>query len=372
MRVLMAAPFEAKGRYKGGISSVVNNMLLHKSALDECNLEIIKFNTCAVKRAAGSDASFNKENIKNALYLYNTITDSIKENNPDILYYHSSLRYALLKDLLILRNAKINTKIKTVIHIHFADYEKIMTGNSLIDKLILSILKKYVDVIVFLSKTTMNSFLKHGIDRKKCTVIYNFNTLTLKESDISISNQNEDKTIRLLFVGTIGKRKGFFDLVKALERVDKNKYELHVCGEATDEESIELFEKCKNEMKKNLVFHGFVSGEKRDYIYKNADIMILPSYGEGLPMVILEAFSAGCAVISTNVGAIPEILKDENGTIIEPGNIDALSQAISFYIDNPKILFEIQKNNFQYSSKFTCEEFIYRVSEACKKGDNSE
>lgn len=371
MRVLMAAPFEAKGRYKGGISSVVNNMLLHKSALDECNLEIIKFNTCAVERAAGSDASFNKENIKNALYLYNTITDSIKENNPDILYYHSSVRYALLKDLLILRNAKINTKIKTVIHIHFADYEKIMTGNSLIDKLILSILKKYVDVIVFLSKTTMNSFVKHGIDRKKCTVIYNFNTLTLKESDISISNQNEDKTIRLLFVGTIGERKGFFDLVKALERVDKNKYELHVCGEATDEESKELFEKCKNEMKKNLVFHGFVSGEERDYIYKKADIMILPSYGEGLPMVILEAFSAGCAVISTNVGAIPEILKDENGTIIEPGNIDALSQAISFYIDNPKILFEIQKHNFQYSSKFTCEEFIYRVSEACKKVDNN-
>lgn len=372
MRVLMAAPFEAKGRYKGGISSVVNNMLLHKSALDECNLEIIKFNTCAVKRAAGSDASFNKENIKNALYLYNTITDSIKENNPDILYYHSSVRYALLKDLLILRNAKINTKIKTVIHIHFADYEKIMTGNSLIDKLILSILKKYVDVIVFLSKTTMNSFVKHGIDRKKCTVIYNFNTLTLKESDISNSNQNEDKTIRLLFVGTIGKRKGFFDLVKALERVDKNKYELHVCGEATDEESKELFEKCKNEMKKNLVFHGFVSGEERDYIYKKADIMILPSYGEGLPMVILEAFSAGCAVISTNVGAIPEILKDENGTIIEPGDIDALSQAISFYIDNPKKLLEIKKNNFQYSSKFTCEEFIYRVSDACKKGDNSE
>lgn len=371
MRVLMAAPFEAKGRYKGGISSVVNNMLLHKSALDECNLEIIKFNTCAVERLAGSDASFNKENIKNALYLYNTITDSIKENNPDILYYHSSVRYALLKDLLILRNAKINTKIKTVIHIHFADYEKIMTGNSLIDKFILSILKKYVDVIVFLSKTTMNSFVEHGIDRKKCTVIYNFNTLTLKESDISISNLNEDKTIRLLFVGTIGKRKGFFDLVKALARVDKNKYELHVCGEATDEESKELFEKCKNEMKKNLVFHGFVSGEERDYIYKKADIMILPSYGEGLPMVILEAFSAGCAVISTNVGAIPEILKDENGTIIEPGNIDALSQAISFYIDNPKILFEIQKNNFQYSSKFTCEEFIYRVSEACKKVDNN-
>lgn len=371
MRVLMAAPFEAKGRYKGGISSVVNNMLLHKSALDECNLEIIKFNTCAVERAAGSDASFNKENIKNALYLYNTITDSIKENNPDILYYHSSVRYALLKDLLILRNAKINTKIRTVIHIHFADYEKIMTGNSLIDKLILSILKKYVDVIVFLSKTTMNSFVKHGIDRKKCTVIYNFNTLTLNESDISISNLNEDKPIRLLFVGTIGKRKGFFDLVKALERVDKNKYELHVCGEATDEESKELFEKCKNEMKKNLVFHGFVSGEERDYIYKKTDIMILPSYGEGLPMVILEAFSAGCAVISTNVGAIPEILKDENGTIIEPGNIDALSQAISFYIDNPKILFEIQKNNFQYSSKFTCEEFIYRVSEACKKVDNN-
>ena len=367
----MAAPFEAKGRYKGGISSVVNNMLLHQKVLDECDLKIIKFNTCVVERTSGSDANFNIDNIKNAFYLYKTISRSILKNKPDVLYYHSSIRVALLKDLLILRHAKIKTKVKTVIHIHFADYEKIMTGVSLLDNIILFILKKYVDELVFLSKTTMNSFIEHGIDSTKCSIIYNFNTLTLKENDVNISI-HQDKMVRLLFIGTIGKRKGFFDLIKALENIDKSTYELHVCGEATDDESKSELKKCKEKLGKNLVFHGFVSGNERDYIYQNSDIMVLPSYGEGLPMVIFEAFSVGCAVISTNVGAIPEIVKKENGAIIEPGDIDALSQAITFYITNSEELLKVQQNNYQYSNKFTCDEFIKNVAAVCRKGDNNE
>lgn len=367
----MAAPFEAKGRYKGGISSVVNNMLLQQNILDECNLEIAKFNTCAVERTAGSEANFNKDNIKNAICLYNAISKSILEYMPDVLYYHSSIRYALLKDLLILRHAKIKTKVKTIIHIHFADYEKIMTGIGLVDTIILSILKNYIDEIVFLSKTTMNSFIEHGIESNKCSVIYNFNTLTLKENDIDTSN-HENKLVRLLFVGTIGKRKGFFDLVKALENIDRNKYELHVCGEVVDEESKNEFEKCKKNLARNLVFHGFVSGEERDCIYQSSDILILPSYGEGLPMVILEAFSAGCAVISTNVGAIPEIVQKENGVIIEPGDITGLSKAIESYIAKPEDLSKVQHINYNYSKKFTCGEFIKKVAVVCQKGDKSE
>lgn len=367
MKILMAAPFEAKGRYKGGISSVANNMLLQQNILNEYNLEIIKFNTCAVERTTGSDANFNKENITNAIFLYNTISKRILEYMPDVLYYHSSIKYALLKDLLILRHAKIKTKVKTVIHIHFADYEKIMTGIGLVDNIILSILKKYTDEIVFLSKTTMNSFIEHGIESNKCSVIYNFNTLTLKENNIDIISNYENKLVRLLFVGTIGERKGFFDLVKALENIDRNKYELHVCGEAVDGESKKEFEKCKENLGKNLIFHGFVGGEERDRIYQNSDIMILPSYGEGLPMVILEAFSAGCAVISTNVGAIPEIVQKENGVIIEPGDINGLSKAIESYITEPEKLSIVQHINYQYSKKFTCEEFIKKVAVVCQK-----
>lgn len=370
MKILMAAPFEANGRYKGGIGSVVNNILLQKKILEECGLEIVQFNTCKVERTAGSDASLNIDNIKNTILLYNSISKSILKCMPDVLYYHSSIRYALLKDLLILRHAKIKTRVKTVIHIHFADYKKIMTGNYMVDKLILDILKNYVDEIVFLSKTTMNSFIEHGIESSKCSVIYNFNTLTLN-NNIEIV-KHKDKRIRLLFVGTIGKRKGFFDLVEALQKIDENKYELHVCGEAANEESKREFEKSKEKLGKNLVFHGFVSGVEKDSIYKNSDIMILPSYGEGLPMVIFEAFSASCVVISTNVGAIPEIVRDENGRIIEPGDIEALAKAIIFYIDNSDELLKTQHINYLYSKEFTCQEFIKKIASVCHKGKKNE
>lgn len=371
MKVLMAAPFESKGRYKGGIGSVVNNMLFEKNILAECDLEIEKFNTCVVERSVGSDSSLNISNIKNTMLLYYSICKYIFRYMPDVLYYHSSIKYALLKDLIILRHAKMKTQVKTVIHIHFADYKKIMPGISFVDNLILLILKKYVDEIIFLSETTKNSFIEHGIDNNKCSVIYNFNTLKLTNFNIEKINY-ENKPVELIFVGTIGKRKGFFDLVKALEKIDENKYILHVCGEPANEESKIEFEECKKKLKNSLVYHGFVTGEEKISVYQNSDILILPSYGEGLPMVILEAFSAGCAIISTNVGAIPEIVRKENGIILEAGKVDELTDAIRFYLCNPEELIKTQHNNYLYSKEFTCNEFIKKVAAVCKKGVESE
>ena len=66
------------------------------------------------------------------------------------------------------------------------------------------------------------------------------------------------------------------------------------------------------------------------------DVFVLPSYNEGLPISILEAMSYNLPIISTKVGGIPEILKNEyNGYLINPGDLIALENAISALINNP-------------------------------------
>ena len=144
--------------------------------------------------------------------------------------------------------------------------------------------------------------------------------------------------------------------------------QLHVFGETDNQEADQHFTALRENLGEKLVFHGFVSGAERERVYREADILVLPSYGEGLPMVIMEAFSAGCAVISTDVGAIPEIVKKENGIIIHPGDKDALKQAIQTLTGDSQLLKKIQECNITCARKYTCEKFIENLSAVCRKG----
>ena len=81
---------------------------------------------------------------------------------------------------------------------------------------------------------------------------------------------------------------------------------------------------------------GWVSGEEKIKLLNEVDVFILPSYNEGLPISVLEAMSYNLPIISTTVGGIPEILKNEyNGFLINPGDLIALESAISTLINNP-------------------------------------
>jgi glycosyltransferase involved in cell wall biosynthesis len=65
---------------------------------------------------------------------------------------------------------------------------------------------------------------------------------------------------------------------------------------------------------------------------------VLPSYNEGLPMALLEAMSHGLPCITTKVGGIPELIKDEeNGMLIDAGDIGALESKISYLIKNETV-----------------------------------
>ena len=70
--------------------------------------------------------------------------------------------------------------------------------------------------------------------------------------------------------------------------------------------------------------------------YDSVDIFALPSYLEGLPMSLLEAMAAGKAIVTTNVGAIPNvILEGDTGLLVEPGEIDSLAEALCGLINDP-------------------------------------
>lgn len=371
MKITMAAPFEANGRYKGGIHSIVNAIEKEEDLLARFDAQFTRFETCRINRAQGQESAINASNVKNFLKIYADLPKELKDSSATCLYYHSSVGLALLKDLLAMRKAKRKAGISTVLHIHFADYEKIMTGKAPLDALILRLMKRYVDRIVFLSRKTMTEFIAHGISEDRCQVVYNFSTVEYRQDEIDGHLKHPAENAQFLFVGSIDERKGLFDALACMTDM-KEDFTLHVCGGFGSETDRERFNSFAKQLGDKLIYHGYVDGEEKHQLFLNADVLLLPSYGEGLPVVILEAFSAACGVITTNVGAIPEIVGENNGYVISPGDQEALREAITAYIGmDADALAEQKQGNYLRSKEFTISNFIEAIGDACHKAEAS-
>jgi glycosyltransferase involved in cell wall biosynthesis len=143
--------------------------------------------------------------------------------------------------------------------------------------------------------------------------------------------------VNLTFLGLIGPRKGIFDLLKVVEKLINNNYPIKLTIGGNGEVKRLLRKLQDLRLSNNVQYLGWVDDKKRDNILRQTDIFILPSYGEGMPMAILEAMAYSVPVISTYVGGIPELVLDgQTGYLIKPGDLDELYRKISFMIENMK------------------------------------
>lgn len=367
LKVLMAGPYDSNGRYVGGISTIVNQLAQNKEKFKKNGIELIEYETCRIKRDSDTIGKFGIDNIRNFALIYMTISKKIRNNDIDILYFHTSIGLALLKDLLSIKQSKKrNKKLKTIVHIHFADYEKIFTGIEVIDKFMISLLQNYVDDIVFLSNKTMNSFIENGISADKCTTIYNFSTFSVNKIELENKFKYTGKT-RFLFVGSLDERKGILDALECFASLNDKDFIFNVCGGFSNKNIEKSFKEYQTMMNSKVNYLGYINGSKKKRIFMDSDVLLLPSYGEGLPIVILEAYSAGCAVVSTNVGAISEILCNNNGFLVEPGNKNQLKEVISNIIEDMTTINFIKENNAQVALNYTINSFIDAISTECRR-----
>jgi glycosyltransferase involved in cell wall biosynthesis len=172
------------------------------------------------------------------------------------------------------------------------------------------------------------------------------------------------KGLHILFVGTLSQQKGFSTVVDACSKLADKKYafEVHTMGEWISENyRMDIIDSLRRRSITNcFVFHGLTHGFRKRDIFIGSDILVLPSYIEGQPLVILEALSYGLPVISTNVGGIPDTIEDgKNGFLIEPGDANELERKIRLLMDNPDLCEKISHENLElYKRRFTEAAFL--------------
>ncbi|WP_373526386.1 glycosyltransferase family 4 protein [Nostoc sp.] len=156
------------------------------------------------------------------------------------------------------------------------------------------------------------------------------------ELPTEVPDRKNRTQISLVFCGRVGQRKGTFDLIKAFANLPdhQRKYtRLILAGDGEIEKAQQLAASLN--LADQVTFLGWISSEKRDELLLQADVFILPSYNEGLPLAILEAMGWSLPVIATPVGGIPElVISNQNGLLVTPGNIQQLSEAMELLIEN--------------------------------------
>ena len=356
MKVLLASPY---GGVAGGISRWTEHIMSYYKSMQNpgCELTLLPMGRSSFVSVSSGFLYRIWAACVDYIPIVSTFKKLIRDNEYDVIHITSSASLSLLKDLYMLSIAKRN-RIKTVIHFRFGRIPELAIKKNWEWKL----LKKVVglsNIAIVLDKSSYDTLRSYGFENVEMLpnpISQGVNAIVDNHSEVD----REPKTI--LFTGHVIKTKGVFELVDACNRIPGVK--LRMVGHVD------------NDMKQKLLLSATcdldIFGEipYEDVIKEmlKCDVFVLPTYTEGFPNVILESMAAGCAIVATCVGAIPQMLEDENGKhygiVVNPMDVDSLVYGISQLLMDDELKAECRMNvKARVNERYSIESVWNRMSE---------
>lgn len=242
----------------------------------------------------------------------------------DIVHVHFSLRTTARRKVPFVKVAKALGK-KVIIHLHCGSQIHEIWNKDY------SYLFSVADVSLLLSENLLHMVEEHTGKGRDYRVCYNPCPQICKEPVLQKKKQ-------ILFSGTLYAGKGYQDLIRAFAKIAKKypDWDVVLAGNGEVEKGRAISKELG--IANQVEFLGWVSGEQKDKAFRESMIFCLPSYAEGFPMAVLDAWAYGLPVITTPVGGIPDVAKDgKNMLLFNPGDIDALAQQMEKMIVNEEL-----------------------------------
>lgn len=142
--------------------------------------------------------------------------------------------------------------------------------------------------------------------------------------------------LRLVAIGRFSEQKGFPLLIEALAQAARKHPELHLTlvGDGELRGEIEALIE-RHTLRRHITLTGWLAEEQVRAELSAAQALVLPSFAEGLPMVVMEAMAAGRPVIATAIAGLPELVTPDVGWLVPAGDAQALSDVIDVFADTP-------------------------------------
>lgn len=262
---------------------------------------------------------------------------------PFLVHVHTASYFSWWRNVIYMLISKVLGK-KVVFHVHNAIDRFYYEESKKIGRIGIKLSLRVPNQVITLSKGIASMIAP--FTNTPITPVYNGVNTEIFE------NIKEWKVINILFAGAVGHEKGTFDLLKAISKIPKHKikFKCIIVGRGKVEEGKKIVKELGIE--DIVTFTGEISEDEKNDFYRKSHIFCLPSYGEGQPISILEGFASGMAIISTTVGSIPEIIKTNNGILVTPGDLNAISESILSLTENIDKLKKICRNNYKLASSF--------------------
>lgn len=340
MKVILCTPYIQDNKYvQGGIVVWGANIVNYYKSLGVSDVELIPI---SFDRQTYSESHNSKKGayINGMKELLSPVLSTIRlmhKGDVDAIHISTSLGRSVLKDSLLVKVAK-HYRVRSYLHFHCGRVPIVLNNNDSEHKKFLQNLKLATKCVT-MDLRSYKALKDYGIDN----VVNLPNPLSL-----SIINQVAEKkhTIkkvsgRIAFVGHVLRSKGVFELIESCCKLGAQ--DLHIIGKVllADKQEIDALLAKYNTDGSWITCTGEIPHDKVIEELLEAEIFAFPSYTEGFPNVILEAMACGCAIVTTSVGAIPEMLDitgDSCGICVEPQNTNAFYDALKSVYNNERLI----------------------------------
>ena len=240
-------------------------------------------------------------------------------------------------------------------------------------------------------EVTMNDYRLPITDEQKVAGSMEKQRLTINDDENEDENENcaaelqansqkpkansQAPTAKILFLSNLIPSKGVYVLLDAC-RVLKERGLQFVCdfvGGETKEIDRATFEAAVKErdLEGIVCYHGPKYGEEKEEYWRRADVFVQPTFDDCFPLTLVEAMQHRLPIVSTDVGAIPDMIKEEvNGFICPQRDVDSLVTALEKLITDPVLRQQMGEQGYQrYQEEFTLEAFERRFVAELKGND---
>ena len=203
------------------------------------------------------------------------------------------------------------------------------------------------DYVIVYSKNLVREWNLEKYSRKIIFAHEHF----LDFSKFSIKTDIRERKNVIGFIGRLEREKGILNFVYAIPLILKRENDVRfvICGEGELADTIRKKLINKGELKHFVKLKPWVSHENVPSVLNRLKLLVLPSYTEGLPNILLEAMACGTPVLATTVGAIPDIIKEGiTGFLLKSNEPEHIASRIIELLDKPELLENVSINAYNY------------------------
>lgn len=330
LHVLLCAPY---GGVAGGISRWTGHVMEYYRSLQPADIDLSILTTARSAFVNINSAGWSRirYGVKDYLRIFREYRRQLHGELYDVVHLTSSASWGLAKDIYMLRKARA-ANLKTVIHFRFGRIPELSEKKNWEWKLLMKAVR-LADRVVVIDRVSFETLRSAGFGHV-------VNLPNPVASTVGTFIEAHSKTVSranrmLLFAGHVLRTKGIYELVEACREIPGIRLKMigallpgikeNLLGLASREGDVSWIE---------------ITGERPyEEVLKEmmkCAVFVLPTYTEGFPNVILESMACGSPIVATSVGAIPEMLDDGAGIVIEPRNVEQLRDAISELLESPE------------------------------------